>query len=93
MTHFDRFERDLWRNIWFGCIYALIAFTGVPLVLGFVSSFFFEFPTPLQLREMLAYNIVLSLVIAVVGTLCGYVVDLKRDVEQLKLANSAQVRE
>lgn len=93
MTHFDRFERDLLRNFWFGFIVTFIPSTGGAFVVEFVSASIFGFPLSVTAREMLPYIIGISVAVAVVGTLCEELVDLRRDVEQLKLANSAQLRE
>ncbi len=90
MTRLDRFEWDLLRHIWFSCICFFIPFTGGAFLVGFLSSFIFEFPSPLTVKETLAYTISISLVLGVVATLCEELVDLKREVERLKLATSVE---
>ena len=93
MAHFDRFDWDLLWHIWFSCVYAFIVFVIFPAVLLFVSAFIIEFPVFSTVKEMLPYNIGFSVFAGVVAALCEELTELKHDIERLKLANSAQVRE
>jgi len=74
MTRFDRFERELLRQICFNCVYCAILLTGGAVVVGFLCAFIFRFP--FSIKETVAYYVELSFVIGVVGTLCQRLVDL-----------------
>jgi hypothetical protein len=90
MTRFDRFEWDLLRQICFTCVYCTIILTGGAVVVGLLGAFIFGFP--FSIKETVAYYIELSFVIGIVATLCQRLVDLKREIEQLKQTKGAQVR-
>jgi uncharacterized membrane protein len=89
MTRFDRFERTLLRRLWFNSIYCFIAFIGMPLVFVYASDFIFGWPTS-SVGEMLPYTLNISLITAVFGTLGEELLDLKREVERLKLVDNRE---